>query len=59
VVTSLVTFTLLYAALAGVWVYLMRRYVVAGPLEIDEHPHHDSDETDSDGADPDRLSFAY
>ncbi|HVQ51006.1 MAG TPA: cytochrome ubiquinol oxidase subunit I, partial [Mycobacterium sp.] len=38
VVTSLVTFTALYAALAVVWFWLIRRYVVEGPLEHDSEP---------------------
>ncbi|MGO4614098.1 cytochrome ubiquinol oxidase subunit I [Nocardia sp. 2YAB30] len=31
VLFSLITFTLVYGALAAVWFYLMRRYVIAGP----------------------------
>ncbi|MFE1594435.1 cytochrome ubiquinol oxidase subunit I [Nocardia sp. NPDC058705] len=50
VLFSLVVFTLLYGALAVVWFYLMRRYVVAGP---------DTPKPSSDGPDNDQLSFAY
>ncbi|MFC9557509.1 cytochrome ubiquinol oxidase subunit I [Rhodococcus sp. NPDC056960] len=53
VLGSLVTFTGLYTVLAGVWVYLMRRYVHAGPLTHDEHPA----EPAPHGSGP--LSFAY
>ncbi|MBV6754842.1 cytochrome ubiquinol oxidase subunit I [Rhodococcus opacus] len=53
VVTSLVTFTLLYTILAGVWIYLMRRYIQAGPLAHDEHPK------ESAPTDTPTLSFAY
>ncbi|KQY33454.1 cytochrome ubiquinol oxidase subunit I [Nocardia sp. Root136] len=52
VLFSLVVFTLLYGALALVWFYLMRRYVVAGP---DTQTHAESS-TDSDTP---QLSFAY
>ncbi|WP_032376543.1 cytochrome ubiquinol oxidase subunit I [Rhodococcoides fascians] len=57
VVASLVTFTLLYAALGGVWFYLLRRYVVEGPLDHDAHPHVDP--PDSEDEEPKQLSFAY
>src|SRR5258707_3927327 len=33
VLTSLIVFTLLYAALACIWFWLIRRYVLEGPLE--------------------------
>ncbi|WP_436975894.1 cytochrome ubiquinol oxidase subunit I [Nocardia salmonicida] len=52
VLFSLAVFTLLYGALALVWFYLMRRYVVAGP---DTQTHAESS-TDSDTP---QLSFAY
>ncbi|MCZ4278337.1 cytochrome ubiquinol oxidase subunit I [Rhodococcoides yunnanense] len=60
VVASLVTFTLVYAALGGVWFFLLRRYVIEGPQEHDAHPPGDdtSDEPDDDDA-PKQLSFAY
>ncbi|MDV7197064.1 cytochrome ubiquinol oxidase subunit I [Rhodococcus kroppenstedtii] len=59
VVASLATFTVVYAALGAVWFGLMRRYVQAGPLEHDRHPHAEADDTDdSDGA-ARPLSFAY
>ncbi|MBY4380695.1 cytochrome ubiquinol oxidase subunit I [Rhodococcus fascians] len=57
VVASLVTFTLLYAALGGVWFYLLRRYVIEGPLDHDAHPHVDPPESEDD--EPKQLSFAY
>ncbi|OZD01318.1 cytochrome ubiquinol oxidase subunit I [Rhodococcus sp. 06-235-1A] len=57
VVASLVTFTLLYAALGGVWFYLLRRYVVEGPLDHDAHPHVDPPESEDE--EPKQLSFAY
>ncbi|QII07645.1 cytochrome ubiquinol oxidase subunit I [Rhodococcoides fascians A25f] len=57
VVASLVTFTLLYAALGGVWFYLLRRYVIEGPLDHDAHPHVDP--PDSEDEEPKQLSFAY
>ncbi|MGB7239344.1 MAG: cytochrome ubiquinol oxidase subunit I, partial [Rhodococcus sp. (in: high G+C Gram-positive bacteria)] len=56
VVASLVTFTLIYAALGGVWFFLLRRYVIEGPLEHDAHPHT-ADESDDD--ETTQLSFAY
>ncbi|CCQ17803.1 Cytochrome bd-type menaquinol oxidase subunit I [Rhodococcus sp. AW25M09] len=57
VVASLVTFTLLYAALGGVWFYLLRRYVIEGPLDHDAHPHVDPPDSEDD--EPKQLSFAY
>ncbi|NMN97129.1 cytochrome ubiquinol oxidase subunit I [Antrihabitans stalactiti] len=53
VVVSLATFTLLYAALACVWLKLMSRYVIAGPST-----HGPSDPVSDDEA-PKQLSFAY
>ncbi|MGH3966678.1 MAG: cytochrome ubiquinol oxidase subunit I, partial [Mycobacterium sp.] len=38
VVTSLVTFTLVYAVLAVIWFWLLRRYTVEGPQEHDAQP---------------------
>ncbi|MBH0780603.1 cytochrome ubiquinol oxidase subunit I [Nocardia bovistercoris] len=59
VITSLVVFTLLYAALAVVWFYLMRRYVIEGP----EQPPTPRDGTPGGrGAEEsavEQLSFAY
>ncbi|MFD4461925.1 cytochrome ubiquinol oxidase subunit I [Nocardia sp. NPDC058480] len=52
VLFSLVVFTLLYGALAIVWCYLMRRYVVAGP----DTPVPAESSADSDTP---QLSFAY
>jgi cytochrome bd ubiquinol oxidase subunit I len=56
VVFSLVVFTLVYAALAVAWFWLMRRYVVEGPLEHDSEPAAPAPPGDSDVA---PLSFAY
>ena len=56
VLFSLAVFTLLYGALAVVWFYLMRRYVVEGPLEHDSEPAPPAP-PDADDVAP--LSFAY
>jgi cytochrome d ubiquinol oxidase subunit I len=56
VVTSLVTFTLVYAVLAVVWFWLLRRYVVEGPLEHDSEPAPPRPPGDDEVA---PLSFAY
>jgi cytochrome bd ubiquinol oxidase subunit I len=56
VITSLVAFTLVYAVLAVVWFYLMRRYVVEGPLEHDSEPAPPAPPDDQAVA---PLSFAY
>jgi cytochrome d ubiquinol oxidase subunit I len=56
VVTSLVTFTLVYAVLAVVWFYLLKRYVVEGPREHDAEPAPPQAPSDDDVA---PLSFAY
>jgi cytochrome bd ubiquinol oxidase subunit I len=56
VVTSLVAFTLVYAVLAVIWFYLMRRYVVEGPLEHDSEPAPPAPPDDQAVA---PLSFAY
>jgi len=56
VVTSLVTYTAIYAMLAVAWFWLLKRYVVEGPREHDAEPaapHSPSD----DEIEP--LSFAY
>ncbi|MGL4307215.1 MAG: cytochrome ubiquinol oxidase subunit I [Mycobacteriaceae bacterium] len=54
---SLVTFTVLYAALGAVWFFLIRRYILEGPLDHDKHPSEGGDSTNSDA--PQQLSFAY
>lgn len=54
VVTSLVTFTLLYGLLAVVWLYLMRRYVLAGAAE-----HAPTGAPPGDDVVVEKLSFAY
>ncbi|ORA63809.1 cytochrome ubiquinol oxidase subunit I [Mycolicibacterium elephantis] len=56
VVLSLVTFTLVYAVLAVIWFWLIRRYVVAGPTEHDSEPVPPHPPADDDVA---PLSFAY
>jgi cytochrome d ubiquinol oxidase subunit I len=56
VVTSLVTFTVIYAVLAVVWFFLLKRYVVEGPLEHDAEP---APPPAPDEADVAPLSFAY
>ncbi|MET0700707.1 MAG: cytochrome ubiquinol oxidase subunit I [Mycobacterium sp.] len=53
---SLITFTLLYAGLAVIWFWLMRRYVVEGPLEHDSEP---APPTPPGADDVKPLSFAY
>ena len=49
-------FTALYAALACIWFWLIRRYVVEGPLEHDAEPAPPTPPGDDDVA---PLSFAY
>ncbi|GBG38588.1 cytochrome ubiquinol oxidase subunit I [Mycobacterium montefiorense] len=56
VITSLVTFTLLYAVLAVIWFWLLKRYVVEGPLEHDAEPAPPKAPGDDEVA---PLSFAY
>jgi cytochrome d ubiquinol oxidase subunit I len=56
VITSLVTFTVLYAVLAVIWFWLLKRYVVAGPLEHDAEPAPPPAPEDAEVA---PLSFAY
>jgi cytochrome d ubiquinol oxidase subunit I len=56
VVVSLVTFTLIYAVLAVVWFWLLKRYVVEGPLEHDAEPAPVAPPGADDIA---PLSFAY
>src|SRR5947208_15922953 len=38
VITSLVTFTVVYAVLAMIWFWLLKRYIVEGPQEHDAEP---------------------
>ncbi|MGB8405741.1 MAG: cytochrome ubiquinol oxidase subunit I [Mycobacterium sp.] len=54
--TSLIAFTLLYAVLAVIWFWLLRRYVVEGPLEHDSEPAPPTPPSDDEIA---PLSFAY
>jgi cytochrome d ubiquinol oxidase subunit I len=56
VVASLVTFTLLYAVLAGIWFWLLKRYIAEGPLEHDAEPAAPRTPGDDETA---PLSFAY
>ena len=56
VVTSLVMFTLVYAVLAVIWFWLIRRYVIEGPLEHDAEPAPPAPPAENDVA---PLSFAY
>jgi cytochrome d ubiquinol oxidase subunit I len=54
--TSLVTLTLLYAVLAVIWFWLIKRYVVEGPLEHDSEPAPPALPGENEAA---PLSFAY
>jgi cytochrome d ubiquinol oxidase subunit I len=56
VVVSLVTFTLIYGVLAVVWFWLLKRYVVEGPLDHDAEPAPAAPPGADDVA---PLSFAY
>ena len=56
VMFSLITFTVVYGALAVIWFWLMRRYVVEGPQEHDSEPAPPKAPSDDDVA---PLSFAY
>lgn len=56
VVTSLLTFTLVYAVLAVIWFFLLKRYVAEGPLEHDAEPAPPKAPGDDEVA---PLSFAY
>jgi cytochrome d ubiquinol oxidase subunit I len=56
VVTSLVTFTLVYAVLAVIWFWLLKRYITEGPLEHDAEPAPPKPPGEDEVA---PLSFAY
>src|SRR6516162_110009 len=56
VITSLVTYTLVYAVLAVIWFFLLKRYIVEGPLEHDAEPAPPKAPSDDEVA---PLSFAY
>lgn len=60
VLTSLITLTAVYAGLAVVWFWLLRRYTIEGPLAHDEHPPGE-EPRDGPGEqdEPAQLSFAY
>lgn len=54
--TSLIVLTSIYAVLAVIWFWLIRRYVVEGPLEHDAEPAPPKPPGDDEVA---PLSFAY
>ena len=56
VITSVVTFTLLYAVLAVIWFWLLKRYIVEGPQEHDAEPTPPPAPGEEEVA---PLSFAY
>jgi cytochrome d ubiquinol oxidase subunit I len=56
VVASLVTFTVVYAGLAVIWFWLIKRYAAEGPLEHDSEPAPPAPPGEHDVA---PLSFAY
>ncbi len=56
VVTSLVTFTLIYLVLAVIWFWLLKRYTVEGPQQHDAEPAAPQSSSDDEVA---PLSFAY
>src|SRR5262249_6399220 len=56
VVFSLVTYTLLYAGLAVIWFWLIRRYAAEGPQEHDTEPAPPRPPGEDEVA---PLSFAY
>jgi cytochrome bd ubiquinol oxidase subunit I len=56
VVLSLIVFTLVYAVLAVIWFWLIRRYVIEGPQEHDAEPAPPAPPGEADVA---PLSFAY
>ena len=56
VITSLMTFTLVYAVLAVIWFWLLKRYVVEGPQEHDAEPTPPPAPGEEEVA---PLSFAY
>jgi cytochrome bd ubiquinol oxidase subunit I len=56
VITSLVTFTAVYAVLAVIWFWLLKRYVAEGPREHDAEPAPPPAPGDDEVA---PLSFAY
>jgi cytochrome d ubiquinol oxidase subunit I len=56
VITSLTTFTVVYGVLAVLWFWLLKRYIVEGPLEHDAEPAAPAPPGDDEVA---PLSFAY
>ena len=56
VITSLAIFTAVYAVLAVIWFFLLKRYIVEGPLEHDAEPAPPQAPSDDEVA---PLSFAY
>ncbi|OBI91231.1 cytochrome ubiquinol oxidase subunit I [Mycobacterium asiaticum] len=59
VITSLTTFTLIYAVLAVIWFWLLKRYIVEGPQEHDAEPAAPPSDQQSDEEQVKPLSFAY
>ena len=63
VLTSLISFTLLYGVLAVFWYRLMHRYTVEGVADSEHDPSPDNPDNRIDPDDPDAaqrpLSFAY
>jgi cytochrome d ubiquinol oxidase subunit I len=53
---SLISFTVVYAVLAVIWFYLLRRYIISGPQEHDSEPAPPKPPGDAEVA---PLSFAY
>ncbi|MFZ1176855.1 MAG: cytochrome ubiquinol oxidase subunit I [Mycobacterium sp.] len=56
VITSLATLTLVYAVLAVIWFWLLKRYIAEGPQEHDAEPAAPQAPSDDEVA---PLSFAY
>lgn len=56
VIISLVTLTLVYAVLAVIWFWLLKRYIVEGPQDHDAEPTAPAAPSDDEVA---PLSFAY
>ena len=56
VVISLVTFTAIYAVLAVIWFYLLKRYIVEGPKDHDSELAPAATASDAESA---PLTFAY
>ncbi|MBF0663552.1 cytochrome ubiquinol oxidase subunit I [Rhodococcus sp. (in: high G+C Gram-positive bacteria)] len=59
VLTSLIAFTVVYAALGVVWFWLIRKYAKQGPQPHDAQPPGTDDDDTDDDTKPKQLSFAY